>query len=565
MLRFANPGSDITSIIRIFIELYDSLRNFESFDLDDFTRVLINRNLATSCGYIGEEALERSTRLDRSRDPLFNQSKMYSEIFKILGWLHPTENSSLRFRFTYLGAHVQECKNDPVHFFSECILGIVYPNKIIRIRGDYYLRPFSLILKTLKELDGIINRDEMIIGPLCLTNDKDDSSVEIMMSYLMDIRKGTYEQLRDRLITISRNRNISLNTMRNYTRFPIAVLKWTGWANDERIRSYYNRSIPFLKLTEKGEQYFNILNNAIDIRESDLNNITEELKESLIKVSVFQMLERSGFDTSSVNLDLTQDIERVKSVYGQNHLLFSPFQELEPSVTSTLFPVSRVNNYTIQSHYSITTNDSEFPTGDVSIVQLSDGDTSYQKKYEGVIGEINNYFNRTNDIEASINSYISNIKEYNKDEYYPLVVDLFRVLGYKCEFSRVGVNYLRWDAIIIDDVESIPIEIKSPGEELFISVKAIRQALENKIILLSRESYPTTTQTSSLVVGFKLPNDRSDVQKLISDIYKTYELSIGVIDIYSLLSIASMTVLFNKKHNKLDIQRLRGIIDVSIT
>ena len=32
----------------------------------------------------------------------------------------------------------------------------------------------------------------------------------------------------------------------------------------------------------------------------------------------------------------------------------------------------------------------------------------------------------------------------------------------------------------------IPIEIKSPSEELYVNVKGIRQALENKIILESR-------------------------------------------------------------------------------
>ena len=76
MIRFPNPGSDINSFIRIFIELFEALEDKDTFDLDEFTAVLIDRQLATSCGYTGQQALTRSTRKDRSRDPLYNQSKM---------------------------------------------------------------------------------------------------------------------------------------------------------------------------------------------------------------------------------------------------------------------------------------------------------------------------------------------------------------------------------------------------------------------------------------------------------------------------------------------------------
>ena len=106
MLRFPNPGSDISSFIRIFTELYAALQHLTSFDLDDFTQVLVERNLATSCGHMGSEALRRSTRDDRSLDPLYNQSKMYTELYKVLGWLHPTSEGALVFKFTLLGAHV---------------------------------------------------------------------------------------------------------------------------------------------------------------------------------------------------------------------------------------------------------------------------------------------------------------------------------------------------------------------------------------------------------------------------------------------------------------------------
>ncbi len=113
----------------------------------------------------------------------------------------------------------------------------------------------------------------------------------------------------------------------------------------------------------------------------------------------------------------------------------------------------------------------------------------------------------------------------NKDVFYPLIGDIFKYLGYNCRVSRNGTNYERYDAIIISD-KSIPIEIKSPGEEKNISVKAVRQALENKITLLSRKNYSTDWNTSTFVVGYNLPNNRAEVSTLIKDIKSTYNITI---------------------------------------
>ena len=105
------------------------------------------------------------------------------------------------------------------------------------------------------------------------------------------------------------------------------------------------------------------------------------------------------------------------------------------------------------------------------------------------------------DMETSIEYIMSQYADVNKDVFYPVVEKLFKVIGYDCELSRHGVNYKRSDAIIRSPKHSIPIEIKSPGEEKFLSVKAIRQALENKVILLARTAYPTEFKDTSLPSG----------------------------------------------------------------
>jgi hypothetical protein len=73
-MRFPNPGSDMQAFIRIFQTLYSYLNEKAWFTLDDMSATLTNMNLTASPGHVGEQALALSTRPDRSRDPLYNQS-----------------------------------------------------------------------------------------------------------------------------------------------------------------------------------------------------------------------------------------------------------------------------------------------------------------------------------------------------------------------------------------------------------------------------------------------------------------------------------------------------------
>ena len=88
------------------------------------------------------------------------------------------------------------------------------------------------------------------------------------------------------------------------------------------------------------------------------------------------------------------------------------------------------------------------------------------------------------------------------------------------------------------------IEIKSPTEEQHLSLKAIRQALENKVILLSRGTHPTLPETTSLAVGYYLPNHRAEVTNLMSDFKTAFGYNIGIIDLKTLLTIA-VTIVYD--------------------
>lgn len=561
MLRIPNPGSDIDGFIRIFRELFDALRTLETFDPDDMSRVLVERNLVTSSGFMGAAALARSYRRDRSRDALYNQSKMYSELLKALGWIHPTAQAALKFKFTYLGAHAAVARRDPVAFFSECLLGIVYPNKVLAARGDLRLRPFTAILRTMKALDGLLCRDEMIVGPLCLSDDRDEAAIDPMLEMLRRIRRN--RSLFVELEQASRRWGITLNTMANYTRFPMAALRWTGWAERKRVSDIYGLSMPFLVLTDKGRRAIAHLDLLSDIRSDDVSSLSQDSKDSVVRLGFYQLLDRAGFDVRALDDQIDHDRRRAASALSLDdpRVLFSPFQELSLSYLATVFP--DVSGATQRDESGSAWQARAERVTPVTFRVTVSTAAGHEASNQEVRQLFENVLSDAHDRKAAIDELSRRYRRSNRDEFYPLVASLFCALGYVCELSRPGVNAQRYDAIIRDSEHTIPIEIKSPGEEECLSVKAVRQALENKVVLLARRPFPTRRHTTSLVVGYKLPADRSEVFSLIRDIRSAYDLVIGILDFNSLLRLAAMTVLDGKRHDHNALTNLYGIADVS--
>ena len=578
MIRFPNPGSDINSIVRIFCEIFEVLNSKDFFSLDDISSTLVNRNLVTSHGFMGEKALLRSTRQDRSRDSVYNQSKSYSELFKVLGWIHPLERK-LNFQFTYFGAHVvaaklnQSAKLNPLAILEESVLGIAYPNEILNVKGNYQLRPFATFLRTLGALDGLLARNELIIGPMCLDNDRDDQLFNNMVREIQNLR-GSWQALDEKMKAVASQRGITLNTMGNYTRIPLSTLRGIGWTTDETNKVIYNKSRKFDRLTDKGYSALELVKRSKDIRKIDLKKMDRTTRDAIIRVSFYQILERAGFDTGPVESALVGDKVLVANYLGSTDysILFSPFQELSSDYLRTIFPnlSDRETSETpMESFVSYAHDDAsgiiyssvELRGETVPLVGESSSD---HQNFEGEILEIfKEPMERGEDLETAIEYIRSQYANVNRDIFYPIVAKLFKVIGYDCELSRTGVNYERWDAMIGSSKHSIPIEIKSPGEEEFLSVKAIRQALENKIVLLARNAYPTEFKDTSLVVCYNLPNSRSEVSSLINDIFEVYDIVIGVIDFRTLLQIAGSKLLLKEEHNRDQLEKSHGIIKLS--
>ena len=558
MLRIPNPGSNIDQFIRTFQDLHPYLKDKPSFGLDEITQAMIAKSNVTSHGAIGAEASRRSQRADRSRDALYNQSKMYSELYRALGWIHSVDGS-LIFRFTALGHHLATA-TDPNALARECFLAMAFPNEVLAVRGNQSVRAIGTALIALAKL-GSLSRDEMIVGPMSILDDTTEARIEAMLRDLRQLRKKP-GALDARLDEISAERGIKRgSTMTNYVRVPMAVPPWAGWAKKS--------SAGVLAVTPEGIEAAERLLAMRDFRLRDFAGTPDGVKADLIASANYRLLERGGFELGPVEQAVCASERAVAEVGIAEPLFFSPFQQLSHKTLETYAPgMLSTEGIDELKAYEATSS-----TG-VAKLRVQDAPLLVQTT-EGSVVKVD----RVADLEqslreelrhsgGSIDALVDQLHRQhggaNKDVFYPLAADLLTIAGFDCHLTRHGVNSSREDALIRHPAHCIPVEIKSPGEEVEISVKGVRQALENKIILLARDGDPhaTTPTTTSLVVGYNPPNDRSEVHELIDDISETFGINVGVIDFRTLLRLALQRIQANSPLELGEITHQRGVLRV---
>ena len=169
--RFPNPGSKIEMLIYIFKAIVPILITKQYFSLYDMELAMISNRLVSSEGYTGMEAFKRSLREDSTRDPIYNQAKMYAEVYRSLGWFSSSPSNNLNFGITEFGRIISQM-DDSLNkdIYKESVLGIVDPNKILDKKDGLDMRPFKLFLNTIKSLDNKICKLELIIGPMRISD-----------------------------------------------------------------------------------------------------------------------------------------------------------------------------------------------------------------------------------------------------------------------------------------------------------------------------------------------------------------------------------------------------------
>lgn len=558
MIRLPNPGSDLNQMVKIFKIIYAELSDYSYFTLDNMAQIMTAENVASSNGFIGEEALNRSyATKDKSRNGIYNQAKSYAEIFRLFGWIASVEDSALKYNFTYFGVHVVNAK-EYNKIIEESLISMHFPNNLVHVKFNNKSSLFKSILLFIEGLDYYICRDEIILGPMNIKNDRSDE-LQNSIKFINDLRQSaSKKKLAESLIEMRKRNKVAESTATNYTRIVVAALKYTGWTKEVR-KKIYGRSQIFLELTEYGKKVLDNLKNSKLVVSRDLYNLNDNEIEIISKIGLLELLERCSFDTSEELSDLEREREWVKEFFG-SPIIFNPFQTLKPNETVKYLPEIAIQNTNIKvKEFSVDSSLNKQVNNNYRKITSKINKNNFKTTKTFI--EIQELINQNTSPEEIANMLYEKSGKMKQNEFYPLVADLFNIIfNLEAWAPQAGVNNERHDVIISDENYSIPVEVKSPKEELMLSVKAIRQAIENKIILLSRKYYKTELQTASFAVGYNIPNKRSDVYFLIDDIRKVFNINIAIIDIKTLYKAAIYCILQRKHYKIEDFNNYYGVV-----
>ncbi|MBY0756823.1 hypothetical protein K5V21_15365 [Clostridium sardiniense] len=569
MIRFRNPGVQFSTQIQVLKELYINLKDKQPFTLDDMATVIAQGKLMTAYGYAGTEALKLSNTEKESMNSAKMNAKMYAEVFRMLGWVTPSGTKSYPLEFTYIGAHIALADGDSKMLYEQCVLGINNPTELsVRLSYNEQVRFFKCVLRSFVDLDEVMYKHEFCLGPMSV-DDINDDAYKKMIENIKSLR-GDDKRLKKAFTELAKSLGMKETPVDNCTRIPVALLKSCGLAEEYSTKKLYpNRTKVCLKITTHGKNVLSSLMKMKDLRLDEFNSYDEEVKMALIRLGIFSMLKRADYNIEPVKEQFEADEKLCEGVLDGKELLFSPYQTIRHDLIDKAMGFKKVDKTKKKDLDVLDENDKKITKRDaVSIVEMWELDVATAARLDLLtleedrrfLDKVHKLLKNGKNVQEIVDYLFKYYRTAKQDTFYPLISTLFKIMGFECSFSRAGDNGARWDAIIDDIQKSIPIEIKSPTEEENISIKAIRQALENKIILLSRKTHATIPEVTSLAVGYCLPNDRAEVGKLIKDFKKTYNVKIGVIDLRTLLKISISILVEGVGFDKEKLYSLEGII-----
>ena len=558
MIRFRNPGSDMGILIENFKKMDMEFSNMDYFDLDNIAEFFAREQLASSSGYIGEEALKRSYQIkDDSRKSMKMQAKSYAELFRFLGWVTST-GKALNFTFTYLGVHVALSGEGAKALFEQCLLGIEYPNHILDVKFADKNKPFVNMLIFANSLEGKIHRDEILLGVMNLTDGYDEKIITEKIDYIKKIRATKDKNvLESEIQKLADENGMQTNSVRNLTRFVISALKFSGWFEEKKLQ-IYSKKLPFLVLTDKGKNMIKKIEESYNLAGEDLDINDEETKE-IIDIAVLNFFKRANFDVEEDLKKHKEILNKLKERFSKEDILFSPYQFFSREELSIALPQYSVTSGSEHRNTEVETDLSIHSFKSEILVESKKSKLTKNEQINRLLKE--KLREHQEKIDDAVKQFVEETSVMKQTDFYPLIANLTGFIFNRDAFApSAGNNNMRYDVMIPDERYSIPVEVKSPTEEKMLSVKAIRQALENKILLLARKPYKTEYEVSSIACGFKVPNDRSDVYKLIEDIHETYNMNIAILDVETLIRASFYCAITNSYYDVKDFIGKRGVI-----
>ena len=323
----------------------------ESFDHFFALDVLAREHRVSSRGAIGEEAVERGAEADLTRHRGYNQLKMYTELYRMLGLIRSAGNRA-SFVFTPLAHQLCDVAEDKLEdwdplsplenrqrgLIEECLLAICVPNPSTEQRGVAHLRPFRQLLRITQRLDGVVTREELLISLYGMEDDRPPEAIDEAVAHVEQVRgdRGKLETA----VEAARGK-LARSTIENYTRFPLGVIRSpiTGWATDGRDLSLYPpRAVVTNRLTEKGSRFADRAERMHDIREVDVEGYSVDERAALANVAFYAALERAGYDVSQYEREreqfrgIAQGLLEHLEVQDVGEILYSAVQQASNEV-----------------------------------------------------------------------------------------------------------------------------------------------------------------------------------------------------------------------------------------
>lgn len=292
MIRFRNPGTQYTTQVQVFRELYKEYKDAPSFDLDDMAATIAKTKLMTAYGYAGDAALALSNTENDSLNSTKMNAKMYAEVFRLLGWVTSAGDNSYPLVFTYIGEHAA-LADDVLPLYEQCVLGINNPQEIMDVKYDEKVRFFKATLFSLQDLGGIMYKHELCLGPMSI-DDLDKSQYNRMITYLKKLR-GSYGRYQDAYQALCDDLGVKPTLPDNSTRLPIAFMKTCGWVESQRTRKLYPpKSLECLCLTQHGADLANSLREVKDLQTRGDLRFLHQFHELLQKSVSHYTLDENG-------------------------------------------------------------------------------------------------------------------------------------------------------------------------------------------------------------------------------------------------------------------------------
>ncbi|MBD5173261.1 MAG: hypothetical protein HDT08_01305 [Bacteroidales bacterium] len=536
-IQLQNQGN-ILSNLRLLLEMDNSEGYADKhgyFSKAAVAEIASNALIITSGCKVGEDISEiiHSTTIEESNNSPLQNAKARMQLLRVLGLVSSDYGSEI-YAITRLGRLVyKQVLGEKPNFslLRELFLNINSTTEIYEHNCDVDFACYLGygICYAFFHLDYKIATDEM---PILTSYDIRD--IDAFVKDALIYREADIKFPETNPHFPKRKNGNPLKNVSNLTRAINQILKVCGVIKPRvvsvkgRKKNYYECTIAGVDFVDRVMHNFKKLQFISAHKFRKINNIS---KQKELCYSTFQNLLCHG------------DIEPLSSIITDyRYIVFSPYQMIPETNVEWFLGGALRPSPEIQTDRLKVIN-SQITMRDLRLKDLYFSKTSSHVSLNSLDQSIIKYIQVSLEESKSIDEITDSIcqryKTTAKNEFYPLVHSLFRILGIEC-LGEVG----RFDGYCKFGPHVIPIEIKSFTETPTYNLKGLRQAVENKIMSYQC-SVADDLAYASFVVGFAHPSSNADILNFIDSAYENFGIKIIASDLASIVKMAVKSIAEN--------------------